>query len=187
MSDTTTNRTLNLSGANLYRGSFQSGNEALNLEAGRRFAIGEGTALTPYAAFQVQEFNLPSYSEKTIGGSSSYALQYASKSQSDMAHDLGLQLDNQWQPKADMPIALSARLGWVHQYAGVLSQQASFVSFSNTAFTVYGSRGPKDAGRISLEMTAPIGDDLTVTSGLQTLISSTAQSYGGNIAVALRW
>ena len=187
VSDTTTNRTLNLSGANLYRGSFQSGNEALNLEAGRRFAIGEGTALTPYAAFQVQEFNLPSYSEKTIGGSSSYALQYASKSQSDMAHDLGLQLDNQWQPKADMPIALSARLGWVHQYAGVLSQQASFVSFSNTAFTVYGSRGPKDAGRISLEMTAPIGDDLTVTSGLQTLISSTAQSYGGNIAVALRW
>ena len=130
---------------------------------------------------------MPTYTETVVNGSSSFTLSFGKKSQSDIAQELGLQLDNQWPARIEIPVALSARLGWVHQYSGVLNQKASFASFSGTEFTVYGSRSPKDAAHLAVEAEAPMADDLMVTAKAQTLLSNSAQSYGGDVALALRW
>jgi outer membrane autotransporter protein len=129
-------------------------------------------------------FQTPAYAETTTVGSPLYALSYASKSQSDITHDLGVQFDSQWQPDEGDAFHLNAQAGWVHQYAGALSDQASFSSFAGTGFTVYGTRGPTDAARVSVGGETSLADALSLSVRLQTLVAATAQIYSGNATLA---
>src|SRR6202007_2172506 len=102
----------------------------------------------PYLAGEGQWYQTPAYSQSTLAGSSAFALSYPSKSQSDVTHDLGIEADWLCRDDGENKFELNLKAGWLHQYEGVLSEHASFTSFANTDFTTFGTRGPKNAGRI---------------------------------------
>jgi uncharacterized protein with beta-barrel porin domain len=183
----TTNRSFTLAGTNAYRAHFDPHSELIDLEAAERFAIDDDLWLAPFADLRGQFFQTPAYSEATVAGSSFYALSYAAKSQSDVSHDLGLELDQRWRPDDGQPVDFNAQIGWVHQYAGAISDQMSFSAFAGTAFTGYGTRGPKDAVRFAVGGTTDIASSLSLAIEAQTLLSGNSQSYGGNARLSYRW
>jgi autotransporter-associated beta strand protein len=182
-----TDRTVTFAGTDAYRARFDPESEAVELNAARRFALEDDLWLSPFADFRGQLVQMPAYNEATVSGSGLYALSYTAKSQPDVTHDLGLELDHRWTPEDDPSVDFNFQAGWVHQYAGRLDSQIAFGAFAGSNFTAYGTRGPDDAVRIAGGFSTAVADSLSLAIEAQTLQSGASQSYGGNATLTYRW
>jgi hypothetical protein len=73
--DVTTNRTVALAGADQLQGRFKADTFSARFEGGYRFTT-PLIGITPYAAAQVTNVNLPNYSEVSLNGGGLFALNY---------------------------------------------------------------------------------------------------------------
>jgi uncharacterized protein with beta-barrel porin domain len=90
--DTSTDRTVTISGTDKLRASFKAQALAARLEGGWRYAT-PMIGVTPYAALQTTTFYLPSYGETATSGSNTFALNYASKTATATRGELGAKFD----------------------------------------------------------------------------------------------
>ena len=84
-------------------------------------------------------------------------------------------------------LALQARLGWMHDASGRLSQQATMTGFAGTTFTSFGAAGAGDGAHLSLagQIDLPAGFFLSATA--DTTASSRTTEVGGRLSAAWRW
>ncbi|HWU25404.1 MAG TPA: autotransporter domain-containing protein, partial [Rhizomicrobium sp.] len=181
---TTTTDSVNTGSANAYRGQYAADSEAVRGEVSRRIAVDDDIWLAPYLAGEGQWYETPAYSQSVLSGSPAFALSFAGKTQSDVTHDLGLEADWICVNDEDVKFDLNLKAGWLHQYEGQLSEQASFSAFANTEFTSFGTRGPRNAARLSLGGAQSISDALTLRLLFDSVLSGSEQSYNGLATLA---
>jgi outer membrane autotransporter protein len=119
--DMTTERAV---GADWLQGRFNANAFSGRLEGGYRFAT-PWMGLTPYAAAQVTTFNLPNYSETTIAGVNTFALNYGAQSVTASRSELGLRSDKSF-ALSDAILTLRGRAAWAHDYNPDRSVAATF-------------------------------------------------------------
>ncbi len=73
------------------------------------------SALTPYAALQVQNLRTPSYAETDLNGGG-FALAYAGRSATDTRSELGARLDHRILLDNKAVLALRVRAAWAHHW-----------------------------------------------------------------------
>ncbi len=176
-----TDRTVNLGGANLYHADFVSNAIAARAEAGHVFHTDIGR-ITPFARFQADDIGVPHYSEQTQAGSSAYALSYTSKQHYDYTTELGAGWNTLVGPLTD----LHARVGWLHDYAGGLSDIATFSQFNGASFTVDGASPPRDAAHIVIGIAHNVNNVVFSLNG-ETALAGATTIYGGTASIAYRW
>jgi len=186
-SNARTIRTTTYAGTDVYAAKFDAQSEGLRAEAGRRFLTGDDIGVTPYVAVTAVDFRTPGYVESTVSGSALFALAYAKKTQSDVMHELGVQLDEMLSPEGTGLIDIHARLGWLHDYSTGLSEQADFNALPGASFLVYGASAPRDAARISIGLQAGLAEGVSFTLKAQSDLSNSSQIYSGNAMMAYRW
>ncbi|WP_439409332.1 autotransporter outer membrane beta-barrel domain-containing protein [Bradyrhizobium sp. DASA03076] len=106
--DVTTNRTV--IGADRLQGRFKADTFSARFEGGYRFAT-PLVGITPYAAVQVTNVNLPNYSEVSLSGGGLFALNYASQSLTDSRSELGLRTDKSYAMQNGV-LTLRGRTAW---------------------------------------------------------------------------
>ena len=77
------------------QGRFEADTFSARFEGGYRFAT-PLVGITPYAAAQVMNFNLPNYSEVSVNGGGLFGPNYASQSLTDTRSELGLRADKSY-------------------------------------------------------------------------------------------
>ncbi len=90
--DVTTNRAVTVSGADELEAKFDANTFAGRIEGGYRYDA-PLLAITPYAAVQLTEINLPGYGESPVSGSSAFALSYDENHTTITRTELGARFD----------------------------------------------------------------------------------------------
>ena len=177
----TTDRTVNLGGANLYHADFVSNAVAARAEAGHVFHTDIGL-ITPFARFQADDIGVPHYTEQTRAGSPAYALTYTGKQHYDYTSELG----TSWNTLLGRWTDLHARVGWLHDYAGGLSDIATFSEFNGASFQVDGASPPRDAAHVVLGIAHNV-NNVVLSLNAEAAFAGTSTSYGGTASIAYRW
>jgi fibronectin-binding autotransporter adhesin len=112
--DVTTDRTLTLFGVDRLRANFQVSAFSGRLEGGYRFAT-PWMGITPYVAGQFVAYALPAYLEQAIAGKGTFALSYASKSETAARSELGFRADRSL-VVGDAILTLRGRAAWAHNF-----------------------------------------------------------------------
>jgi uncharacterized protein with beta-barrel porin domain len=134
----------------------------------------------------VVDLGTPDFTEKTLAGSSDFALSYTRKNHFDYTSELGLAWAEAFKWSDGQITDLHARVGWRHDYVDKLNNTATFAAFSGAAFTVEGASALKDGAHIVLGVEHETRN-FVLTLNAEGTASSTAQSYGGTAAVSYRW
>jgi autotransporter-associated beta strand protein len=184
--DVTTKRTLSFSGTNVYQSKFSADDVGGHLETGERFVTPAGW-LTPYLSFGLQQLDTPAHGEKTLSGSSQFALQYAKKGHTDINAELGAAYDSAFGGTSYGHLfSVHARLGWLHDFSAGISDTATFSGFTGATFTVFGAQPPKDAAHAKFGIEQDIGG-LALSLDIQGIVGANSQTIGGNAGISYRW
>jgi Autotransporter beta-domain len=103
--------------------------------------------VTPYAALQSQWFHTPTYSETDLAGGG-LGLTYNAMTANDTRSELGARFDNRMLLD-NMPLVLSARLAWAHDWVTNPTLDATFQSLPGTSFIVGGAKPPPNSALAS--------------------------------------
>jgi autotransporter-associated beta strand protein len=183
-----TQRTASAGGvASAYQAQYDTTGWSFAAELGRRFQLSGGDGLTPYVSLQSQTFHMPGYAENTLAGLSQFALSYTGKDMERFATELGGQWDTARRLEDGGVLALQARLGWMHDASGRLSQQAVLTGFAGTTFTSFGAASGGDGAHLSLtgQIELPSGFFLSATA--DATASARVTEFGGRLSAAWRW
>jgi uncharacterized protein with beta-barrel porin domain len=150
--DVTTDRYLSLAGTDHLTASFSAHNIAARIEGGYRFALPEFLGwwpghgwFTPYGAVQAQAFFTPAYSESAISGSSVFALNYNSRTTTDVRTELGFWTTRAIPLNDGAVLSLRTRTAWAHDFWSDPSVVATFQSLPGSAFSVTGATPVSDS------------------------------------------
>ena len=97
-----------------------------------------GIGLTPYAAAQVTNFDLPAYAESVVSGAHTFALTYGAKNVTATRSELGLRSDKSF-IVGDAILTLRGRAAWAHDFNPDRSIAATFQTLPGASFVVNGA------------------------------------------------
>jgi outer membrane autotransporter protein len=122
------------------------------VETGYRLGLGAAANLTPFASLQGIVFDQDSFTETGAGG---IDLHVESQTTNSAYGVLGGELSYFIPLGANVPLKLTGRLGWAHQYAGTDRTATAFFDGtpSQATFTVTGAEAPRDAALFGAGMT----------------------------------
>ncbi len=183
--DTTTSRTVTVSGSDQLQAQFNANTFAGRVEGGYRFDTAVA-AIAPYAAVQVTQINLPGYSESAKSGSSGFALTYGKNDTTITRTELGARLERSFALNAAL-LTLRGRAAWAHDEGndGVVS--ATFASLPGSTFTVNGVVPAKDLALVSAGAELQLANNVTIAGSFEGEFSSTTRGYGGKGSVRYVW
>ncbi|WP_167406976.1 autotransporter domain-containing protein [Bradyrhizobium forestalis] len=183
--DVTTNRTVALAGADQLQGRFKADTFSARFEGGYRFAT-PLIGITPYAAVQVTNFNLPNYSEVSLNGGGLFGLNYTAQSLTDTRSELGLRTDKSYAMQNGV-LTLRGRAAWAHDYNPRRAVTALFQTLPGTSFVVNGARVDADSALVSgtAEMKWLSGFSLAATFDGE--FSGNVTSYSGKGVFKYSW
>jgi len=186
--DITTNRTVTAAGADQLQARFNANAYAGRLEGGYRVVtpwLG-GVGLTPYAAGQFTVFDLPVYAERTLAGSTAFALSYNGRSVTDTRSELGVRADKSF-ALPDAILTLRGRAAWAHDFNPDRAIAATFQALPGASFMVNGAAQARDAAltTASAEMTWRNGWSASAT--FEGEFSNVSRSYAGKGVVRYAW
>ncbi len=186
--DITTDRTVTLAGFDQLRANFNANSYSGRVEVGHRFAtpwIG-GLGLTPYAAFQVTAFDLPTYTESVVAGSNNFALTYAGKTSLAPRSELGLRTDKSFAVN-DAILTLRGRAAWAHDVNRDRSASATFQSLPGASFIVNGAALAKHTALTSASAELKWMNGWSVAGTFEGEFSDVTKSYAGKGVVRYAW
>jgi outer membrane autotransporter protein len=183
----TTTRTVTASGSETLEADFHPHVFGGRFEGGYRFGAAS-FGITPYAAAQVQEFNMPAYSESATAGSGAFALSYAGQSTTTSRSELGLWSDYRllW-PHADTTVTLRARAAWAHNFNTDRPLTASFQTLPGASFVVDGASIDADAALVSAAAEVILRPGMTLTAKFDGEFGGHMQSYAGTGTFRVSW
>ncbi|RST83495.1 DUF3494 domain-containing protein [Aquibium carbonis] len=179
--DASTERTVTIAGTDRFAASFGAHNVAGHLEGGYRIGW-----ITPYAAVRGQVFMTPSYSERTIEGVSTFALDYEKRTATALRTELGVGAE--WSVPFDGgSLDLRMRAAWAHDHGDDNDVDAAFQAIAGSGFTVSGATPDRDS--ILLSAGAGFGFDsgMFVSGSADGKLAMDAQIYSGNVKLGYAW
>lgn len=183
--DVTTNRTVAPAGFDQLQGRFKADTFSARFEGGYRFAT-PMIGLTPYAAAQVTNFNLPNYSEVSLNGGGLFALNYASQSLTDTRSELGLRTDNSYAMQNGV-LTLRGRAAWAHDYNPSRAVTALFQTLPGTSFAVNGARVDADSALVSASAEMKWLSGFSIAGTFDGEFSGNVTSYSGKGVFKYAW
>jgi outer membrane autotransporter protein len=183
--DVTTNRTVALAGADQLQGRFKADTFSARFEGGYRFTT-PLIGITPYAAAQVTNVNLPNYSEVSLNGGGLFALNYASQSLTDTRSELGLRTDKSYAMQNGV-LTLRGRAAWAHDYNPSRAVTALFQTLPGTSFVVNGARVDADSALVSASAEMKWLNGLSIAGTFDGEFSGNVTSYSGKGVFKYSW
>ena len=183
--DTTTDRTVTISGTDRLHASFKAQALAARLEGGWRYAT-PMLGITPYAALQATTFYLPSYGETATSGSNTFALNYASKTVTATRSELGAKFDKAMLVQGGV-FTLKAKTAWAHDWNTDRVATATFQTLPGATFTVNGAQPSANAALVSLGGEMGWHNGWTVAANFDGEFSRTTAGYAGKGNVKYAW
>lgn len=183
--DVTTNRTVALAGTDQLQGRFKADTFSARFEGGYRFTT-PLIGITPYAAAQVTNFNLPNYSEVILNGGGLFALNYASQSVTDPRSELGLRTDKSYAMQNGV-LTLRGRASWAHDYNPSRSVTALFQTLPGTSFVVNGARVDADSALVSASAEMKWLSGFSIAGTFDGEFSGNVTSYSGKGVFKYSW
>lgn len=180
--DVSTDRTVMIGGTDRFVADFGAQNVAGHIEAGYRLGW-----ITPYAALRGQVFMTPAYSEVTVAGVSTYALDYQSRTATSLRSELGAGVEWSQDNAGDGTLTLRARAAWVHEYMSDTGVAAQFQSLAGAGFTVVGAEPDADSIQLSAGAELGLPGGMFLASSIGGRFGAHAQSYSGNIKLGYDW
>jgi outer membrane autotransporter protein len=184
--DTSTNRTVTIAGTDQLRGHFIANSFGGRIETGYRLQ-GGWADITPYAAVQVQNTSLPSYSETVASGSAQFAMTYDKLSSTSTRFELGSWLDKVYALQGGDALALRGRLAWAHDDNGTQGITAGFQAVPGLSFVIDGTEPPKNLALVSSGVQYRFANGLTVGAKFDSELASHSRSYSGSGTVSFTW
>lgn len=183
--DVTTNRTVALAGADQLQGRYKADTFSARFEGGYRFAT-PLIGITPYAAAQVTNFNLPNYSEVSLNGGGLFALNYAAQSLTDTRSELGLRTDKAYAMQNGV-LTLRGRAAWAHDYNPSRAVTALFQTLPGTSFVVNGARVDADSALVSASAEMKWLSGFSIAGTFDGEFSGNVTSYSGKGVFKYSW
>ncbi|MFK4658894.1 autotransporter-associated beta strand protein [Bradyrhizobium japonicum] len=183
--DVTTNRTVAPGGFDQLQGRFKADTFSARFEGGYRFAT-PLVGITPYAAAQVTNFNLPNYSEVSLNGGGLFALNYASQSLTDTRSELGLRTDKAYAMQNGV-LTLRGRAAWAHDYNPSRAVTALFQTLPGTSFVVNGARVDADSALLSASAEMKWLSGFSIAGTFDGEFSGNVTSYSGKGVFKYSW
>ena len=183
--DVTTNRTVALAGADQLQGRFKADTFSARFEGGYRFTT-PLIGITPYAAAQVTNFNLPNYAEVSLNGGGLFALNYASQSLTDTRSELGLRTDKSYAMQNGV-LTLRGRAAWAHDYNPSRAVTALFQTLPGTSFVVNGARDNADSALVSASAEMKWLNGFSIAGTFDGEFSGNVTSYSGKGVFKYSW
>ena len=183
--DVTTNRTVALAGADQLQGRYKADTFSARFEGGYRFTT-PLIGITPYAAAQVTNFNLPNYSEVSLNGGGLFALNYASQSLTDTRSELGLRTDKAYAMQNGV-LTLRGRAAWAHDYNPSRAVTALFQTLPGTSFVVNGARVDADSALLSASAEMKWLSGFSIAGTFDGEFSGNVTSYSGKGVFKYTW
>ncbi|MEM5477399.1 ice-binding family protein [Pacificibacter sp. AS14] len=176
--DVTTDRTISVAGIDQFRGEVTTSNLAGHVEAG--YFMG---TFTPFVSLRAQSLKAPAYSETTVSGSSTYALDYAAQTTRSLRSELGVAV----KLAENDSTSLRLRASWAHEFNTSTQTNATFQAISGISFTTSGAAPSSDSLILGLngEYGGPSG--FYASSNLVTIYSGDTPDFGGSVRVGYRW
>lgn len=183
--DVTTNRTVALAGAEQLQGRFKADTFSARFEGGYRFTT-PLIGITPYAAAQVTNFNLPNYSEVSLNAGGLFALNYAAQSLTDTRSELGLRTDKSYAMQNGV-LTLRSRAAWAHDYNPSRAVTALFQALPGTSFVVNGARVDADSALVSASAEMKWLSGFSIAGTFDGEFSGNVTSYSGKGVFKYSW
>ena len=183
--DTTTDRTVTISGTDRLHASFKAQALAARLEGGWRYAT-PVVGITPYAALQSTSFYLPSYGEAAMSGSNTFALNYASKTVTATRGELGAKFDKTMLVR-DGLFTVKGKAAWAHDWNTDRAATATFQALPGATFTVNGAQPSANAALVSLGAETRWHNGWTLAGSFDGEFSRTTAGYAGKGSVKYAW
>ena len=183
--DTTTDRTVTISGTDQLHASFKAQALAGRLEGGWRYAT-PMVSITPYTALQATTFYLPAYGETATSGSNTFALNYASKTVTATRGELGAKFDKAMLVQGGV-FTLKVKTAWAHDWNTDRSAAATFQALPGASFTVNGAQPSANAALVSLGGEMGWFNGWSVAANFDGEFSRTTAGYAGKGSVKYAW
>jgi fibronectin-binding autotransporter adhesin len=145
-----------------------------------------GVGLTPYAAGQVTNIDLPAYAEALVSGGNDFALSYTGRNVTATRSELGLRTDKSFALDQAL-LTLRGRAAWAHDFNRDRVAQASFQSLPGASFVVNGAAMAADAALTSASAEVMLGGGLSVGATYEGEFSNLTRSHAGKGVVRLVW
>ena len=187
-----TDRTLTVAGLDHLTAGFNANNVGGRIEGGYRFAIPgvhalSGFGITPYAAFQMQAFYTPSYSETAAAGSSLFALKYQTHTTNVIRTELGAWIDRSFRVDENAILSLRGRAAWAHDAWSDLNYTPSFLALPGSGWTETGAPPPRDLLLASAVAEVSFSNGISLATKFDAELSSHSQTYIGTARVRYTW
>ncbi|MGV7219679.1 autotransporter outer membrane beta-barrel domain-containing protein [Bradyrhizobium sp. UFLA05-112] len=183
--DVTTNRTVTAVGFDQLRAQFNANAFSGRIEGGYR-VVTPWMGVTPYAALQATNFNLPNYAENVVVGTNAFALAYAAKSVTDTRTELGLRTDKSF-AAYDGVVTLRGRVAWAHDFNPDRSIGAVFQALPGAAFVVNGAALSRDSALTTASAEMKWMNGWSAIGTFEGEFSNVTRSYAGKAVVRYAW
>jgi outer membrane autotransporter protein len=171
---------------------FSANNVGGRIEGGYRFAVPgafylPGFGITPYAAFQMQAFRTPSYSEIAASGSSIFALTYNAHTTTTTRTELGAWFDRSTGLNEGAILSLRTRAAWAHDDWSDTRMTAAFQSLPGSIFTVIGATPVHDSFLASGIAEVSFRNGISLAGKFDTELAPHSQTYVGTARLRYTW
>jgi uncharacterized protein with beta-barrel porin domain len=186
--DIATNRTVTISGIDQLHARFNANAFSGRVEGGNRMVTSwmGGIGLTPYAAAQAINFDLPAYAESVLSGANTFALAYAAKSVTATRSELGLRSDKSF-AVGDAILTVRGRAAWAHDFNADRVASATFQTLPGASFVVNGAAQAHDAALTTAAAEMKFVSGLSLAATFEGEFSEVTRSYAGKGVMRYTW
>jgi uncharacterized protein with beta-barrel porin domain len=187
-----TDRFLTVAGIDHLTADFSANNVGGRIEGGYRFAIPgvfdqPGFGFTPYAAFQMQAFRTPSYSEIAASGSSTFALAYDAHTTTVTRTELGAWFDQPIALYDGSMLSLRSRAAWAHDNWSDPRYTATFLSLPGSSWIETGAAPAHDLLLASAVAEISFKNGISLAGKFDAELSPHSHTYIGSARVRYSW
>jgi T5SS/PEP-CTERM-associated repeat protein len=183
--DVTTDRTVTVVGPDRLRARFNANAFSGRIEGGHRFAT-PWMGLTPYAAAQATNFDLPAYAESVVAGDNTFALTYAAKNVTATRSELGLRSDKSF-IVGDAMLTLRGRAAWAHDFNPHHFSAATVQTLPGASFVVNGAAQARDAALTTVSAEVKFISGVSLAATFEGEFSNATRSYAGKGVARYQW
>jgi len=186
--DVTTDRTVTIAGIDRLQANFNANAFSGRIEGGNRYVTPwmGGLGLTPYAAAQVTNFDLPAYAESALAGATTFALSYAARSVTATRGELGLRSDKSFAMN-DTILTLRGRAAWAHDVNPDRALAATFQTLPGASFIVNGAAPARDSALVTTAAEMKWLNGFSLAATFDGAFSSVTRSYAGKGVARYNW
>jgi len=187
-----TGRVVTVVGADNLTAGFDANDIGGRIEGGYRFAVPDifavpGLGFIPYAAFQMQAFYTPAYSEAAASGSSQFALAYDAQTTTVTRTELGAWLDDNIVLDNGAILTLRDRAAWAYDNWSNYSMTATFEQLPGSSFTVIGATPTRNSLLASASAEISYRNGISLAGLFNTELAEDSQTYSGFLRLRYTW